>query len=89
MLQIHIVLCIWKSLETVFLIVFDNRKIGRQMAIENLFRTIFDLRSSIVLTFSIAGYPMLNFSKYLQFIFIASDRMTNEPQHVISNNVAF
>ena len=27
---------------------------GRQMAIENLFLAIFDLRSSIVLTFSIA-----------------------------------
>ena len=41
--------------------------IGRQMTIEKsgdkwqsktLFRTIFDLRSSIVLTFSIAGYPV-------------------------------
>ena len=51
MLQLHVVLCIWKSLETVFLISIcrqsgdkwqsknratnGNRKIGRQMAIEN------------------------------------------------------
>ena len=63
MLQIHVVLCIWKSLETVFWF-------GRQMAIEKsgdkwqsktLFPTIFDLRSSIVLTFSIAAYPVWNF----------------------------
>ena len=63
MLQIHVVLCIWKSLETVFWF-------GRQMAIEKsgnkwqsktLFQTIFDLRSSIVLTFSIAAYPVWNF----------------------------
>ena len=58
--------------------------VGRQMTIEksgdkwqskNLFRMIFDLRSSIVLTFSIAGYPVRNFQKYLkeiQLIFIAS-----------------
>ena len=32
--------------------------IGRQMEIENLFLTIFDLRSSMVLTFSIAAYPV-------------------------------
>ena len=41
--------------------------VGRQMTIEKsddkwqsktLFRTIFDLRSLIVLTFSIAGYPV-------------------------------
>ena len=41
--------------------------VGRQMAIEKsgdkwqsktLFQTIFDLRSSIVLTFLIAAYPM-------------------------------
>ena len=31
---------------------------GRQMAIENHVSTIFDLRSSIVLTFSIAAYPV-------------------------------
>ena len=63
MLQIHVVLCIWKSLETVFLF-------GRQMAIEKsgdkwqsktLFSTIFDLRSSILLTFSIAAYPVWKF----------------------------
>ena len=66
MLQIHVVLCIWKSLETVFLIA----PVGRQMKIEKsgdkwqsktLFPTIFDLRSLIVLTFSIAAYPVYNF----------------------------
>ena len=59
---------------------------------KTLFPTIFDLRSSIVLTFLIAVYPVYNFWKYLkdiQLIFIASYRMTNEPRHVISNNVAF
>ena len=44
--------------------------VGRQMTIEKsgekwqsktLFRTILDLRSSIVLTFSVAGYPVWNF----------------------------
>ena len=75
--------------------------VGGHMAIEKsgdkwqsktLFPTIFDLRSSIELTFSIAAYPVWNFQKYLkdiQPIFIASYRMTNEPRHVISNNVAF
>ena len=32
--------------------------VGRQMAIENYVSNNFDLRSSIVLTFSIAAYPM-------------------------------
>ena len=32
--------------------------VWRRMAIENLFLTIFDLRSSIVLAFSIAAYPV-------------------------------
>ena len=52
--------------------VFDCHlsQVGRQMTIEKsgdkwqsetLFRTIFDLRSSIVLTFSIACYPVWNF----------------------------
>ena len=35
-----------------------NRKIGRQMAIENPVSNYFDLRSSIVLMFSIAAYPV-------------------------------
>ena len=89
MLQIHVVLCIWKSLETVFLII---EKSGDKWQSKTLFPTIFDLRSSIVLTFSIAAYPVYNFKKYLkdiQLIFIASLRMTNELRHVISNNVAF
>ena len=62
------------------------------MAIENPVSNDFDLHSSIELTFSIAAYPVWNFWKYLkdiQPIFIASYRMTNEPRHVISNNVAF
>ena len=35
-----------------------NRKIERQIAIENLYPKIFYLRWSIVLTFSIAAYPV-------------------------------
>ena len=65
MLQIHVVLCIWKSLETVFLIAdwrqMTIEKSGDKWQSKTLFRTIFDLRSSIVLTFSIAGYPVWNF----------------------------
>ena len=62
MLQIHVVLYIWKSLETVFLIA-DWRKMtieksGDKWQSKTLFRTIFDLRLSIVLTFSIAAYPV-------------------------------
>ena len=76
-------------------------KIARQMAIEKsgdkwqsktLFPTSFVLCTSIVLKFRIAAYPVYNFKKNLkdiQLIFIASYRMTNEPRHVISNNVAF
>ena len=50
--------------------VFDCHLSPVQMAIEKsgdkwqsktLFSTIFDLRSSIVLTFSIAAYPVYNF----------------------------
>ena len=62
------------------------------MAIENPVSNDFYLRSSIVLKFRIAAYPVNNFLKYLkdiQLIFIASYRMTNEPRPVISNNVAF
>ena len=49
--------------------------VERQMAIEKLgdkwqsktlFPTIFDLRSSIVLTFSIAAYPVHNFKNILE-----------------------
>ena len=62
MLQIHVVLCIWKSLETVFLIAICRQmtieKSGDKWQSKTLFRTIFDLGSSIVLTFSIAGYPV-------------------------------
>ena len=83
MLQIHVVLCILKSLETVFLIAicrqsgdkWQSKKPGDKWQSKTLFRMIFDLRSSIVLTFSIAGYPVWNFQKYLkeiQLIFIAS-----------------
>ena len=67
-------------------------KSGDKWQSKTLFSTIFDLRSSIVLTFSIAAYPVRNFKKFLkdkQLIFIASYRMTNEPRHWISNNVAF
>ena len=44
------------------------------------------------LTSFIAANPVYNLQKYLkdiQLIFTASYRMTNELQHVISNNVAF
>ena len=58
MLQIHVVLCIWISLETVFLKI---EKSGHKWLSKTLFPTIFDLRSSIVLTFSIAAYPVYNF----------------------------
>ena len=58
MLQIHVVLCIWKSLETVFLKI---EKSGDKWQSKTLFPTIFDLHSSIVLTFSIAAYRVYNF----------------------------
>ena len=66
MLQIHVVLCIWKSLETTVFLIADwwqmtIEKSGDKWQSKTLFRTIFDLRSSIVLTFSIAGYPVWNF----------------------------
>ena len=32
--------------------------VGRQMASKTLFLTIFDLRSSIIMTFSIVAYPV-------------------------------
>ena len=34
-------------------------------------------------------YTNIKYLKDIQLIFIASYRMTNEPRHVISNNVAF
>ena len=37
---------------------FHLSLIGRQKASENLFQTIFDILSSMVLTFSIAGYQV-------------------------------
>ena len=70
MLQIHVVLCIWKSLETVFLIAIC-RQSGDKWKSKNRatngnrkpwkFPTIFHLRLSIVLTFSIAAYAVYNF----------------------------
>ena len=60
MLQIHVVFCIWKSLETVFLIAMC-RQSGDKSQSKTLFSTIFDLRSSIVLTFLIAADPVYNF----------------------------
>ena len=46
-----------KSLEIVFLIAIC-RQSGDKWQLKTLFLTIFDLRSSIVLTFSIAIYPV-------------------------------
>ena len=53
MLQMHVVLCIWKSLETVFLIAICRQ--SGTMASENPVCNVFDIRSSIVLTYLIIG----------------------------------
>ena len=48
-----------KSIETVFSIAFC-RQCGDKWQSKTLFLTIFDLRSSIVVAFSIAAYPLVS-----------------------------
>ena len=70
-----------KSLETVFTIAIC-RKMGDKWQSKTRFLAIFDLRSSIILTFSIAAYPVClrishkyqNLVSWLIFLYPAADR---------------
>ena len=95
MLQIHVVLWIWKSLETVFLIAIfrksgDKSQSKNRATNGNLKPCFKRFLSTFVDSINVFDCRLSGVKLFKNILKIYnSSLMTNEPRHVISNNVAF